>query len=138
QLGVLLKHADQQLFLVAEVVVHAAGVDARVLEDLRDAGGFVALLPEQFAGCFQQSQAGFGCGGGVHGGHGTRLERSFKSNPGNENGRRAVARRPLRGCYLIRFLTQASISASLPLPTTIIATLPSLFTMAMVGMPVTP
>jgi hypothetical protein len=52
--------------------------------------------------------------------------------------RGAAIGRPPRSPYLDRLFTQASISASLPLPTTIMAILPSLFTIAIVGMPVTP
>jgi hypothetical protein len=57
-LQVAFQHCQQQSLLTGEEVVKAAAIGLRALQQLRHAGGGVALLPEEVARGVQQAGAG--------------------------------------------------------------------------------
>ena len=67
-----LQHRQEQILLGREEVVQAAAARVRGLEDLGNAGGSIALHPEQVAGYFHQAFARFRFG--IH----ELVERSIK------------------------------------------------------------
>ena len=60
-----LEHRQEQILLGGEEVVKAAALGAGFLEDLRDPGSAIALMPKEFARRFDESI--FGGGGFGHG-----------------------------------------------------------------------